>query len=248
MPSQEDLVDELFKVLEKIDRNDVAFERVASYPYNINPKLLLFLDKFEQLLNIERPTRLQLQKRGKVLEQIAYLVFSSINGCTTKKSFQSAGPQYDLIVTGDNAKWKIFTEILYLDFKQRDILIEAKAKNERLPDKDFARLCSIMECNLTTTGLGIFFTLQGATGFPKNNQSRQKCVRDCLLRQVIFHARTKKYIVVLDKNDIFSLRKDGSLITLLTRKIREIQQLSGLETVAIENFVETDLPDHLKNI
>ena len=88
-PSQEDLADALFKILEELDRNGPAFERLASYSYRINPQLLLFLDKFEQLLGIERPTRLQLQERGKVLEQIAYLVFSSINGCTTKKSFQS---------------------------------------------------------------------------------------------------------------------------------------------------------------
>ena len=246
MLSTEETIENIIQSLESIDIEDPASYGLASYLYVVKPELLALLNIFQQLLDIQKPSPSQLQERGRVLEKIIYWIFRSLKGCTTFKSFQSAGPQYDLIVTGDNAKWKIFTEFLYLDFKQRDILIEAKAKKERLPDKDFARLCSIMECNLTNAGLGIFFTLRGATGFPEYGQKRQRGLQDCRLRQVIFYARTGKCIVVLDKDDIFSLGKNGTLIRLLTRKVRDIRELSGLPTVPIEEVVEIDLPDYLK--
>lgn len=245
---QDSLINELFEIYDKIDKQAVGTIKFFSYFNQIDPKLPSFLNHFQSLLSIQNPSHQQLQERGKVLEQIACLVFSKLSGCTVVKSFQSAGPQYDLIVSGNDLKWKFIVESLFIPFEKRDILIEAKAKNERLPDKDFARLCSIMEHNLTSTGLGIFLTLQGATGFPKNPQSRQRGVKDCLLRQIIFHAKTGKYIIVLDQQDIFSLAQPGSLLLLLSRKIKELQELSGLPTQPIQNLNEIDLPDYLKNI
>lgn len=245
---QDILIDAFFEISNKIDKQAVGNIKFFSYFNPIDPQLPSLLDYFQALLNVQNPTRQQLQERGKVLEQIACLVFSKLSGCTIVKSFQSAGPQYDLIVSGDDLKWKFIVESLFIPFEKRDILIEAKVRNQRLPDKDFARLCSIMEHNLTSTGLGVFLTLQGATGFPKNSQSRIRGVSDCLLRQIIFHAKTGKYIVVLDKQDIFSLAQPGSLLLLLSRKIRELQQLSGLPTQPIQNLNEIDLPDYLENI
>ena len=136
-----------------------------------------------------------------------------------------------------------------MDISQRDIVIEAKAKNSKLPDKDFARLCSIMNENYTGAGLGIFFTLKGATGFPdKNSSVRQRKISDCRLRQALFHAKTGKFIVVLDREDILELEKNGTLLQILTRKIRDLRELSGIPTAPIEQFVEIDLPSHLKEL
>jgi hypothetical protein len=246
MPSQEEIIESVIQALESINIEDPASDGLASYLYVVKPELLALLNIFQQILDIQKPSPSQLQERGRVLEKIVYWIFRSLKGCTTFKNFQSAGPQYDLFVTGDNQHWQNVIKFFYLDFNKRDIIIEAKAKNERLPDKDFARLCSIMECNLTNAGLGIFFTLRGATGFPENSKKRQRCLQDCRLRQVIFYARTGKCIVVLDKDDIFSLGENGTFIKLLSRKVRDARELSGLPTVPIEEVVEIDLPDYLK--
>ncbi|MEA5503235.1 hypothetical protein VB735_08965 [Halotia wernerae UHCC 0503] len=55
-------------------------------------------------------------------------------------------------------------------------------------------------------------------------------------------------IVVLDKDDIFELGKNGSLIQTLVRKIRDLDELSGLPTPSAEQREEIDLPDHLKHL
>ncbi|WP_319422997.1 hypothetical protein [Pleurocapsa sp. FMAR1] len=249
MPSQEELVNTIIKASELLDSNSSALEKLASYLYIADPRIHNYLNKFNQLLKIESPKSSQLQERGKILEQIVYLVFNSFKGITSFKSFQSASSQYDLIVSGDDVNWHPVCKHLYMDISQRDIIIEAKAKNSKLPDKDFARLCSIMHENITGAGLGIFFTLKGATGFPdRNSSSRQRKISDCRLRQALFQAKTGKHIIVLDKEDIFELGKNGTLLQILTRKIRDLKELSGLPTVPIERFVEIDLPPHLEEL
>jgi hypothetical protein len=106
-----------------------------------------------------------------------------------------------------------------------------------------------MELNISTTvGLGVFFTLNGASGFPQSDDSRLRSIRDSRLRQVLFHAKTQKLIVVLDKNDIFALGKNGTLIRILARKIRDLCELSGLPTPPVDQIEEIDLPPHLKQL
>lgn len=249
MSSQEELVDLIIKASERLDSESPALDRLASYLYIADPKINDYIAKFNQLLEIKSPKKSQLQERGKILEQIVYLVFRSLKGVTSLKSFQSASSQYDLVVSGDDINWHPVCKQLYLDTAYRDIVIEAKAKNSKLPDKDFARLCSIMNENYTGAGLGIFFTLEGATGFPdRNSSSRQRKISDCRLRQALFHAKTGKFIVVLDREDILELGKNGTLLQILTRKIRDLRELSGIPTVPIEQFVEIDLPSHLKEL
>jgi hypothetical protein len=247
--TQEELVKTIIEASERLDSDSPALNKLASYLYVADRRINEYLETFKQLLQIEKPTQKQLKDRGKILEQIVYLVFSSLKGVTSLKSFQSASSQYDLLVSGDDVDWHPVCKQLYLDISQRDIIVEAKAKNSKLPDKDFARLCSIMNENYTGAGLGIFFTLKGATGFPdKSLSSRQRKVGDCRLRQALFHARTNKFIIVLDQEDIFKLGKNGTLLQILARKIRDLRELSGLPTVPVEEFIEVDLPPHLKEI
>ncbi|MEA5468720.1 hypothetical protein [Spirulina sp. 06S082] len=249
MPTQEELVDSILKSLETLDRDEPATDKLATYCYTADKRLPNTLEKFAKHLKIKNPSQSQLKERGNLLEQIVYLVFQGLKGATSFKSFQSAGSQYDLLVTGDNEKWKTVCELLYLGFTQRGIITESKARKDKLQDKDFARLCSIMELNLTGCGLGIFFTLEGATGFPTTEKSnRQRKISDCKLRQVIFHAKTQKYIVVFDKDEILKLGENGTFITMLTRKIRDIRELSGIPPEPVENFQEIDLPAHLKEL
>ena len=248
MPTQEELVEIIINSLTQLNPDDSATDKLAFYCYIPHKKLPECLEKFKQHLQISQPTPKQLQERGKFLAPIVYLVFLGLKGATSFQSFQSARPQYDLLVSGDNEKWMTICKLLYLKENRRDIIIEAKAKQSKLADKDFARLCSIMDLQLANSGLGIFCTLEGATGFPeRNSTTRQRTIGDCRLRQVLYHANTNQYIIVLNKEDIFSLDKPGSLITLLTRNIRDISEMSGLPPVSVEKLKEVDLPQHLKD-
>ncbi|MEM8723606.1 MAG: hypothetical protein AAGE84_30725 [Cyanobacteria bacterium P01_G01_bin.39] len=248
MSSQKELIDIIIETTKRLDSDSPELDRLASYFYIADLRLKDYLKNFETLLQLQKPTRRQLQERGKILEQITYLVFSSLKGVSSIKSFQSASSQYDLVVSGDDVSWHPVCKQLYMDISHRDIVIEAKAKNSKLPDKDFARLCSIMNQNYTGAGLGIFFTIKGATDFPDKNSPRQRKISDCRLRQALFHAKTGKFIVVLDKDEILQLGKNGTLLQILTRKIRDLRELSGLPTVPIKQFKEIDLPPHLEEL
>lgn len=254
MLTQEELVEQILDTLQKLDRDNPATDKLASYLYIADKRLNKYIDDLDQILDeIQKNKKSEPQthsKRilaGKLLEQIMYLSFRGLKGVSSLKSFQSAGPQYDLVVSGDGQNWLTICKLFYLDPERRDIVIEAKAKESKLPDKDFARLCNIMELNLHGCGLGILFTLNGATGFPEDLSQRQRSLRDAKLRQVLFHAKTQKIIIVFDKKDIFSLTKNGSLISLITRKIRDLSENTGLPVVSI-SLEEVDLPDHLKSL
>jgi hypothetical protein len=249
MPSQEELVQSVIDALALLDKNDPASDKLASYLYIADTRLSDYLDQLREFTQLERPTLSESKKGGELLEQIAFLTFQGLKGATSFKSFQSAGPQYDLLVSGDQPAWLHICNLLYLKENQRGIVVEAKATKTALPDKQFARLCSIMELNLSSTvGLGVFLTLNGATGFPQSESSRQRAIRDCRLRQVLFHAKTQKFIIVLDKDDILKLGKNGTLIQTLVRKIRDLCELSGLPTPPVEQWDEIDLPQHLKQL
>jgi hypothetical protein len=243
--SDDEIVKDYFEAYEKLKERGI---KLTSYLYKADIRISEYLDKLNELSQKEKLTKQEIQQAGKLLEQIVVLVFKGLKGVQSIKSFQSAGPQYDLLVSGHDFEWQEVSDALYLKRNQRDIVIEAKATKAPLPHKQFARLCSIMENELLrSAGLGIFVTLNGATGFPKRNSPRQRAVSDCRLLQIIFHARTNKIIIVLDKEDLFELTKNGTLIELLTRKIRDLFELSGLPTASVENWQEdVDLPPHLK--
>ncbi|GCL38374.1 hypothetical protein H6F47_08595 [Sphaerospermopsis sp. FACHB-1094] len=248
MPSQDELVELIINAMDSLESGNPALNKLASYLYKADDKLPEFLDKLKIYTELENPTRSQTQEAGKLLEQIVLLLFKGLKGVQSIKSFQSAGPQYDLLVSGDDIAWKGVCKTLYLEWEQRDIVVEAKATREPLPHKQFARLCSIMEHHLRGAGLGIFVTLNGASGFPKRGDSRQRKASDCRLTQVVFHAKTNKIIVVLEKEDLLELTKNGSLIEVLTRKIRDLSELSGLSTAPVDNYQDIDLPPHLQSI
>ena len=244
--SQQELVSDILESLKLLDADSPAVEPLLSYLYIANPFLSNLLEQLDVFLNKKRPTEKERQDAGYLLEKIALVAFTSLEGYSDVSSFQSAGPQHDLLITGDTTKWITLCKVLHIETACRSLLLEVKATKNKVDDSQFARLCSIMRENLTETGLGVFFTLKGATGFPKTDtDTRQKKISDARLRQVIFYAHTQKSIVVLDKEDIFALNKNGSLPSILVRKIRDIRDLSGLEIPPVNDLKKIDLPRHL---
>lgn len=245
MPSRKTWFRFAVEALEKARSGDPAALDLASYYYVADPRLGPLIQELTELVEFKRlRSSTDTRRAGQLMEQIAFLVFSTVIGASSIKSFQSAGPQYDLLVSGDTLPWLMLCSLLFLGEHHRSILVEAKAVAGRLPDREFARLCAIMETNLPAVGLGVFFTLSGASGFPDGSK-RQRSIRDSRLRQVLYHAKTGKAVIVFDLADLMALRENGTLVEILIRKIRDISELSGLPAGATEELIEKDLPAHL---
>ena len=244
---------EALKILKEASTDNVSDRVVneySSYFYTPDKRLPGFLAKLKYEIekrNNRHPDALSNSEIGKLMEQIAFLCFQGLTGYSDIKSFQSAGPQYDLIVSGESHSWAYLCEFLYLG-ENSDFLVEVKAEKRRIGDPQFARLCSLLTHNLhKTCRLGIFFTLKGATGFPdRKSKARNRSLSNSRLRQVIFMASCKKPIVVFDEYDIYQLSKNGSLIHILREKIRDVEHLSGVPiNPQIETPKKCDLPSHL---
>jgi hypothetical protein len=247
MKSQRELVDSIISALQSFDPGSPEADDLAPYLYTVDQRLKSYIDDLLTLSSLGRLSKGQRGEAGKLMEQVALLSFGSLEGATILKSFQSAGPQHDLLVSGDGARWLTFCRYLNITDGRRSILVEAKATQGRLEDKQFARFCSVIDTNLSFVGLGVFFTLHGASGFPTPAQ-RQRAIRDCRLRQVLYHSKNDRAIVVFDREDLSRLGRNGSLPRMLSRKIRDISELGGLLTVPPEHAFERDLPDHLSSL
>lgn len=225
------------------DVNDIYF----AYYYTPNEKVVTQLIKeIELYVKKTKPTQAESKQAGYKLEELAFAAFYGLKGCCSPKSFQSAGPQYDLLITGEGPLWNVILSTLLPDANGATIVVEAKATKAPVSDQQFSRLCSIMETNMPkTSALGMFFTINGASGFPKVGKPKQRTVGAARLRQLLFYARTSKPIVVLTIEDIRYLAQNGSLLRILKRKIRDIEELTGLPTEP-ENIDEVVLPKNLK--
>ncbi len=161
------------------------------------------------------------------MEEIAYLTFRGLRGCTKALSYQSYADQLDLVVSGEK-EWVALQHYLGLkDFPT--IVVEGKNIDTPVDVQQFARLCSIVQNMFSTTcGLGVFFTRTGATGFPGLGK-RVQSLRYARATQAIFHARTNKFIVVLSDADFSKLTKIGGLPRLLKDKMQEVEDATGLD-------------------
>ena len=201
----------------------------ASHYYQPNSKLTELLTELEIYIKKQKPSDKERQDAGKLMENIAFVVLYGLKGvCINNiKSFQSVGAQYDLLVHEDHLTGEsVFSLLGITNNIPKGILIEAKAYAKPIEDKHFSRFCNLIQLNLEhSVGIGIFFTIKGATGFPKRGGKNKRAISDSWFRQVLFYAKTNKPIIVLDAEDILSLDRNGSFIELLKKKIDEIEEL-----------------------
>ena len=183
-----DYIVRLLRALKELPKEDInSRNQIASFLYKPDSRLSEYIEKLKNYINLITPTDKERQDAGYLLEQIVVIVFCGLRGLSRIKSFRSVGAQYDLLISGDNEDWLCLCKLLFMKENQRGILIEAKCTQNRVTHSQFARLCSLMEINLfSTTGLGIFFTLNGATGFPKKDQrSRQQTLSEARSMQAL---------------------------------------------------------------
>jgi hypothetical protein len=249
-------VEELLEIVAEaqllIGDNLPALQTNIAWMYIPHRCLPDYLDELAAYLAKPSPKLSERQAAGYLLEKIAFLTFSGIRGSDKPMSFQSAGPQYDLICGGRSEQWFKVCDLLSMDRKQRRMIVEVKAIDPPVDDQQFSRLCSLMDLNLfRSAGLGVFFTLNGASGFPKRGDTKLRTVSDARLRQLLNHAKTGKAIVVFDRDDILELKHNGSLLELLIQKIDELSDLSGYSTLPLDapTFIhKARLPKNLREV
>lgn len=123
------------------------------------------------------------------------------------------------------------------------IVIEAKYQTPPVEATQFTRLCYIIEHKFDNNScLGVFFSDSGASGM-----SNTGSLQHARAAQVIFHARTKKYVVVLDRNDILELVHPGALLRILRSKIWDVEANANISYAQYSNmqWLEVKLPQHL---
>ncbi len=188
---------------------------------------------------------------GQLLEEIAALMVSCIKGFDKKriKSFRSTNVQIDIEVSGNSQSWYWVMEYLHLPKEGRTIIIEAKDINKSINNTNFVRLCWILEHKYSSTShLGIFIAPKGASGFPTPTRKRT-CLSEAFATQALFHARTKKFVIVLDDRNLKELATGANLLEIIEKKIQEIESGTGL----YDNFLspkiskkDSPLPPHIQ--
>jgi hypothetical protein len=182
---------------------------------------------------------------GELLEEIAYLLFQSLTGVGNIRSFQSYSPQHDLVADGDSNAWFLLMNYLHLPLSGRTILVECKNQQSNITDQQFLRLCSILQNKFQDTAhLGVFISRTPATGFPKKGM-KVRTLSNSRATQALFHAKTNKYVVVVDHDDLLKINKGVNFVKILEAKIREVEASAGISLEFDEELKETLLPPHL---
>lgn len=188
------------------------------------------------------------EDQGQLMEEISFLAFRCCKDAGNIKSYQSFAPQYDLVVSGtlkDGFGWRLLMDYLRLS-KWDTVIVEAKNTDKKVNVEQFTRLCWIIDHMFSDlAGLGVFFSRTGATGFPTAG-SRQRSLKASRAAQIIFHARTGKYVIIIDHDDILKLSEPGALPLLIKAKMRDVEEVTGLPVdYQDDNWRQIDLPEHL---
>lgn len=186
------------------------------------------------------------EEPGKLLEEVAYLIFKSLRGVENIRSYQSYAAQHDLIVDGSSPKWQVLMMYLHLRRDGRTIVVECKNQANSISDQQFSRLCGLLQNKFDKTGdLGVFISHTPASGFPKRNTNKRQ-LKDARATQALFHAKSSKFVVIIEHKDLEAIYKGISLPKILEAKIREVEASAMIELSFDESWEEVVLPPHLR--
>ncbi|GAA5531246.1 hypothetical protein [Herpetosiphon gulosus] len=222
--------------------------------YDPNPELIVKIEEFRLRIETEEKAKEAAKAAnkkytaprndGKLLEEILYLALSSLQDINRIKSYSAAEYQIDLEVSGSGGLWEWMMKD-FLNLPGDTFVAEAKDYGIPIENKYFSRLVYILDYHINKDSyLGIFFTREGASGFPQPDQPLKK-MSGCLATQMLFRARTEKFIIVFNKEDIYRLGERGSLLKLIRAKIHDAQGWAGKPLDIDKGWNEIDLPPHM---
>lgn len=235
LQTKDELSDETFEAFKLVSGelgSRSRFSRTGlAKQFDFFKKLYKPSDELKKLINrYYTPSKtLTTKQKGELLEEVVFLAFKCLEGVKDISSFTSFDSQLDLVVTGTAInEWEVLCKILGLPIdKSKKIIVEAKNHKKKIDSSIFSRLCFILDHRHTEQcSLGIIFSTSGASGFPKRG-GNQTSLKSARATQVLFHARSNKYVVVFDKEDIRDLAKDGALIEILNTKIEDVENVFG---------------------
>jgi len=244
-----------FVELAAMDRppGDPVLDLIWKNFYVPNARLIELIDELVEYAKKAKPSETERRRAGQLMEAVAVGAFKCIPkiGWDKVKNYRSAsGSQYDLVVRGERLPphfpWDKICSTLGLSSSESCMVVECKATSDKVDDAQFERMCSILAHNIEAAGIGIFFTIRGATGFPERGKPRKAALSCCLLKQLIFRIKQQKSVVVLDIHDLLELKRPGGLLELLIRKVQEISLQDGLPSLTAHTLREADIPDYLK--
>ncbi len=220
---------------------------LVEFLYTPDPRLTAKLAKLRGVLvgpyTTTKARRAAKQEAGYIMEEVAFLAFRGISGAGAPECWRNPGFQIDLLVSSTDELYTCALQtVLNRDDRPFGILVECKATEGRVDEATFSRLCCIFEQNLSAVvGLGVFFTLKGATGWKAG-----KVVSEARLRQVVHAARTGRPVVVLDEEDVFQLDKPGALLRILQMRVKEVFTMVTSEVDPVAGYAkQSGLPARL---
>lgn len=229
---------------EEWKKGKLSSERTEIYNnYSIVDKLYIPDDKLNKRIDeyFAWCRKERKENAGHLMEEIAALAFGCLSGWEDLESYQSYASQNDLVITGSSDLWYTLMEYLHLPKNGRTIVIEAKNLKDKVEDKHFSRLGSIIQTQFDKLcHLAVFVSSTGATGFT----SRRK-LSDARATQVLFHAKTAKYLVIITADDFEKLKEIGGLPKLLEAKIRDVEISSNIPLEYGDDWIKVNLPPHI---
>ena len=137
-------------------------------------------------------------------------------------------------------------QYLHLPQSGRSIVVECKNQDKKVTDQQFSRLCGILQNKFVDTAhLGVFISRTTATGFPKSTKSALRSLRDARATQALYHARTGKYVILIEHANLKQIKEGVPFVKILEAKIRDVEASTGIVLSFSEDWKEVLLPKHL---
>lgn len=240
----EDLVDAFLKAAEELPEA----ERINASIFDLlglhaAPKsMLTSLQTAEALNSKKRRSATENKLLGESLEQVAVYMSWCLRS-DKPESFQSAGPQFDLVSRSDTVLWKKHLGPALVGGPLEGILWECKATKSPVDDQQVARLAGILDHSLPSVGLCLVLSLKGASGTASLKAGR-RVLSDARLRQILYHMRPHgKPIVVFDLDELKRVAAGENLARMIRRKILELEEMRA--TPSKETALAIDAPPHI---
>lgn len=184
-------------VLQKLDKNWMTEfpTSLEAASYSANPRYVKYLiDKLGD-------------GSGKVLEELADYVLSSMPGCRTVRGSKTPSTQYDIVCSVEGSEVDFRSEL------GRYFVCECKDWNSAANFDTLAKFCRVLDS--VKSRFGILFSRKGISGKGKARYAELEQLKVFQDRGIV--------IVVIDQEDLERVAQGGNFINLLREKYQKVR-------------------------